>query len=281
MTTNFNRARTGLSNGLLPSFLTLLVCLGVAACADRDTNSSASARTESLPAVADERLPEVLATIGDDQITLDDVRGRVGGQLDQMTNSYLQQRHTLLDEALQQIVRDRLLAAEAEKRGMSTSELVEEETGASLEVTDAEIEAWYEENQSRLQGRSLDQVRDQIADHLRTTRRNEALTGLEERLSEEYGVAYHIEPFRLELDSGDAPSLGPSDAAVTLVEFSDFECPLLQPLLSYARADQGQLRRPNPDRLPAIPAHEPSPERLQSSGSLAVCERAGRVLGFP
>jgi predicted DsbA family dithiol-disulfide isomerase len=224
MTKDFNRARTGPS-GLLPSFFAMLACLGVAACADRNTGSTAVESSESRPAVAGTELPDVLATIGDEQITLDDVCARAGDQLDQMTNRYLQQRHELLDETLQRIVRDRLLGAEAEKRGISVNELIEDETGTNLEVTDVDIAAWYEENKSRMQGRTLDQVRDQIADHLRTTRRNEALTGLEERLSEEYGVTYHLEPFRVALDNEGAPALGPSDAAVTLVEFSDFECP--------------------------------------------------------
>jgi len=223
MIMNFDRAWNGWSSSLLPSFLTLLICLGVAACGDPDTRSTAP-RT-AAPTVADLPLPDVLATIGEEQITLDDVRARVGEQFDQMTNQYLQARYNLLDETLQQIMRDRLLAAEADERGMRVNELIEEETGVNLEVTEADIAAFYEENQSRLQGRSLDQVRDQIAEHLRTTRRNEAMAGLEDRLSDERGVVYHMQPFRVELENGGAPALGPSDAVVTLVEFSDFECP--------------------------------------------------------
>lgn len=237
MTTNLSRARTGLtgltgstgstgsSNGLLPSMLTLLVCLGIAACADQGTSSSAAERAGSRPAVADDPLPEVLASIGDEEITLDDIRDRIGEQLDQMTNRFLQQRYVLLDETLQRIVVDRVFAAEALERGMSTTDLIEEETGAGLEVTELEIAAWYEENQSRMGSRTLDQTRGQIADLLRTTGRDEALKSLEARLSEEYGVVYHLQPFRVELNNGGAPAIGPSDAAVTFVEFSDFECP--------------------------------------------------------
>lgn len=225
MTTTSRRARSRLSSSLSAPFLTLIVGLGLAACVDRDTSSSTVDRTKAEPVAAEAELPEVLATIGEEPVTLDEVRVRVGTQLDQMTNSYLQQRYNLLDETLQQIMRDRLLAAEADERGMSVNELIAEETGVNLEVTEADIAAFFDENQSRVQGRSLDEVRDQIADHLRTTRRDEAMAALEDRLSEEQGVVYHLQPFRVELDNGGAPALGPSDATVTLVEFSDFECP--------------------------------------------------------
>lgn len=225
MTTNLSRTGTRSSSGWLPSFLTLLVCLGLAACADQATSSSAVDRAGSRPAVANEAPPDILATIGDERITLDDVRGRVGEQLDQMTSRFLQQRYALLDETLQQIVIDRVFAAEALERGISTTDLVSQETGAGLEITEVEIATWYEENQSRMGGRTLDQVRDQITDHLRTTGRDEAMKSLEERLSEKYEVVYQLQPFRVELDNGGAPAFGPSDAAVTLVEFSDFECP--------------------------------------------------------
>jgi len=181
--------------------------------------------TGSLPAVADEPLPEVLATIGDEQITLADLRGRIGEQLDQMTNGFLQQRYTLLDESLQQLMRDRLLIAEAEKRGISTTELIEQETGAGLEITELEIAVWYQDNQSRMGDRTRDQARGQITDLLRTAGRDEAMKSLEARLHEEYGVVYHLQPFRVELNNEGAPAIGPSDAAVTFVEFSDFECP--------------------------------------------------------
>ena len=191
MITNFYRARAAWLNAPLPSFLLLLFGLGVAACGDRDTSSTME-RT-AAPTVADLPLPDVLATIGEEQITLDDVRARVGEQFDQMTNQYLQARYNLLDETLQEIMRGRLLMAEAEERGMrSVDELIEEESGTSLEVTDSEIDAWYEENQSSVQGRSLDQIRGQIADHLRATRREEAMAMLEDRLSVEQGVVYHL-----------------------------------------------------------------------------------------
>jgi protein-disulfide isomerase len=224
MIMNFDRAWTGWTSSRLPSFLTLLICIGVAACGDPDTRSTAP-RT-AAPTVADLPLPDVLATIGEEPITLDDVRARVGEQYDRMTNEYLQARYNLLDETLREIMRDRLIVAEAEERGMrSVDELIEAESGSSLDVTDEEVEAWYEENQSRAQGRALDEIRGQIADHLRSTKREEVMSPLEDRLSVEQGVVYHLQPYRVELDNRNAPSLGPSDAAVTLVEFSDFECP--------------------------------------------------------
>jgi len=123
------------------------------------------------------------------------------------------------------MIRDRLFAAESLKRGMSANDLVREETGSDLDVTEVEIAAWYEENQSRTGGRALEQIRDQIADFLRTTRQTDAVAQFIDRLSAEYGVVYHLDPFRVTLEDVGSPALGTDDATVTLVEFSDFECP--------------------------------------------------------
>jgi protein-disulfide isomerase len=88
-----------------------------------------------------------------------------------------------------------------------------------------EVDIWYQENQARLGGRSLDELRPQIAEYLREERRREVALQLEERLFRERGVVIHFEPVRLSLNNEGAPYLGPRNAPVTLVEFSDFECP--------------------------------------------------------
>jgi len=44
-------------------------------------------------------------------------------------------------------------------------------------------------------------------------------------LEEESRVAYEIGPYRLEIDTAGEPAKGPEDVPVTIVEFSDFECP--------------------------------------------------------
>ena len=46
-----------------------------------------------------------------------------------------------------------------------------------------------------------------------------------------YAVAYLLEPLRHEVAADGFPSSGPADAPVTIVEFSDFECPFCARLL--------------------------------------------------
>jgi protein-disulfide isomerase len=48
---------------------------------------------------------------------------------------------------------------------------------------------------------------------------------LQERLAKDIPVTVKFEPYRLEFDNRRSPDMGSSSAAVTLVEFSDFQCP--------------------------------------------------------
>ncbi len=185
---------------------------------------ASAAPPPSRPAAASD-LPDVLATIGDDKITMAEIRARVGDDLDQTETRYLRARHRLVDNALQAIIRDRILAAEAQKQGKTIDELVAAETGTAAEPTDADIAAWYAANPNRTGGRALEQLRPQITDFLRNERRTAAVQILESRLKDEQKVTVHLEPFRLQFDNTGAPTKGPAGAPVTLVEFSDFQCP--------------------------------------------------------
>jgi protein-disulfide isomerase len=53
----------------------------------------------------------------------------------------------------------------------------------------------------------------------------QALNEFAARLQEAREVVILLEPLRVDLNNEGSPALGPDDAPVTLVEFSDFECP--------------------------------------------------------
>ena len=210
------------------SAVLLTICaLGATAdCTDQKAATAGTARpAASAPSSEANALPEVLASIGDEKITLADLRSRVGDDLDQMDIRYQQQRHKVIDQALQDILRERILGAEAKKRGKTVEQLVADEAGGSLEPTDIEINAWYEQNKARLSNRPLEPLRPQIADYLRKERQRDAAKKLNDRLDKENRLTVYLEPFRVPLNNEGAPALGPENAKVTLVEFSDFQCP--------------------------------------------------------
>jgi len=191
-------------------------------------DGAAKTQSDAPAPPADSGVPEVLATIGGEKITLADVRGRAGEQLDQLDMQYRRTRDKLVGAALDSVVRERLLADESKKTGKTADELVAAELTGGAEPSDVEISTWYNDNQARLGGRPLDQVRSQIADYLRKERRANAATKLEQRLRDERNVRVAFEPFRIPFANEGAPSLGNKDAPVTLVEFSDFQCPYCQ-----------------------------------------------------
>ena len=74
-------------------------------------------------------------------------------------------------------------------------------------------------------------------------------------------------------------SLGGANAPVTLVEFSDFQCPFCARVMPTLKKREGDLRRPRADRLEGLPADVNSPAGVQGRRGRPVRARAGQVLG--
>ena len=199
----------------------------LAACSDQKSAVAAPAATPNAPAASGD-LPAVLASVGDEKITLADIRTRAGDQLDQLDIQYRRARDRLIGAALDSIIRERTIAAETKKTGKTADELLLAAMNGNATPTDVEIQTWFNENQARLGGRTLDQVKSQIVDLLTKQHRSEATNKLEQRLRGEQKVTVAYEPFRLTFNNAGAPTKGKANAPVTLVEFSDFQCPYCQ-----------------------------------------------------
>lgn len=204
--------------------LIVLIALGSAATACGEPSATAQGHA-GRPVTGDSPTPDILATIGDEQITFADVRALAGTDLDRIDLEHRRARSETIENALQAILRERVLEAEARERNQTVAELITVEAGLRLEPTSADVAAWYESNTDRVGGRPLEMVARQIADHLRNERLEAATRSLEERLSRDRNVVVHFDPFRFELANDGAPFLGGRDARVTLAVFSDFQCP--------------------------------------------------------
>ena len=167
----------------------------------------------------------VVATVGDVEVTLGDVRSEIDGRLKELEFNYRKERHDLLESALNNLVQRSLLEAEATRRGITLDELVEQETGDAIEVSDERVESFFRQNEEALGGQSLEQLAPQIRDYLIRRQRERILRNLAVELAQDVEVNFMLEPVRADFDLSGSPSYGPDDSRVTLVEFSDFECP--------------------------------------------------------
>jgi protein-disulfide isomerase len=232
--------------------LVALLVLGTTAGCSKDGANNAQA----APAAASTAgLPEVLATVGDDPITLKDVRERVGGELDKIETDYLRARSQTVEKGLELILQDRVLGDEAKKKGKTLDELVMAEAGGTFEPSEIEISTWYSENQNKVGGRTLDQVRTQIADLLRRRKRATAEERLGLRLNKERKVAVKFQPFRLAFNNEKAPILGKAGAKISVVEFSDFQCPFCKQFAPNLR----QIERDFGDKVEVVYRQYPIP----------------------
>ncbi|HVS62355.1 MAG TPA: thioredoxin domain-containing protein [Thermoanaerobaculia bacterium] len=163
-----------------------------------------------------------MATIGGVPITRAELEESLAAELERVER----ERHKILEQGLDPLIERRLLEAEAERRGTTPEALIEAETTSRTEpVTDEQVEAWYQANASRLQNRPKEQLLPQIETFLGQQAAAQARGAFLDELRGRQEVVVHFEPLRVSLDLEDATLKGPSAAPVTIVEFSDFQCP--------------------------------------------------------
>jgi protein-disulfide isomerase len=164
---------------------------------------------------------EVLAKVGDYEITRQEVEEVAPDQFIQAK----QQLHDITQRALDQAIDTKLVDLQAEKEGLDSQGLVVREVLSKLsEPTEEQIDSVYNAYREQLNNAPRDSVAPQIVDFLTRQERAVAMQVFVAQLRAQYDVRNYLEPARIEVEAI-GPSKGPEDAPITLVEFSDFECP--------------------------------------------------------
>jgi protein-disulfide isomerase len=166
-----------------------------------------------------------IAEINGVAITEDEVSRTIGMQLTKLE----EQIYQLKLQRLESIIADRLLAAEAGRRGISLIALLDAEvTSKTAVVSEQELETYYQTNKGQFKTQDEAVVRGQIRAALQNEKLMARRRAFLQSLRDQSKVTVRLRPpdvYRASVVAAGSRSLGSSEAPVTIVEFSDYHCP--------------------------------------------------------
>jgi predicted DsbA family dithiol-disulfide isomerase len=177
--------------------------------------------------------------------------------------------HQLRSQALDALIAQALLEKEAEARGIPPEALHKAEVEDKALVTDADAKAYYETNKARFGSTSEADALRQIKTGLGQQRQGERRAAFARELRAKYDVKVLLEPYRVPVEIGRAPARGNPKAPVTVVEFSDFQCPYCV----RARPTVNRVREVYGDKVRWVFRHFPLDFHAQAekAGEAAAC----------
>jgi len=131
-------------------------------------------------------------------------------------------------QRVDRLVDDTLLLDEARRRQVGPEEIVRSEISDKVRPpTEAEVAQFYNENKARISG-DLNSVRNQIATYLQNESRQRYERDLSAKLRKGANIQWLIseppQPVQ-NISVDDDPARGATTAPVTIIEFTDFQCP--------------------------------------------------------
>jgi hypothetical protein len=161
-----------------------------------------------------------LAQIGDHAITEADIADEIAGQMVRINN----QLYSVKKQAVDSAIANYLIEQEARKRGVTPDQLLQQEVTDKIPaVTDAEIQQVYDSNKARLGGKKLEEVKSQIQQQLQANKQQQRQQEFTQELRKAASIKMFLKPPILEVATDGAPTRGPANAPITIVEFSDFQ----------------------------------------------------------
>lgn len=189
----------------------------VVACTAEQAKAKPNFVTKDPPA------PGVVAKINGQNITEEDLIGDA-----KMDFHELKKREfDLKMDRLNKLVVDRMIGDEAKKAGMPLDAYIDKNVvKGEIKISDTEYQKFVAEK--RIPKEQINpQIKDRINNFLKSQKRQDAINGYIAKITKSNPVEVYFSKPKMEVavDTTGAPQWGKDDAPVTLVEFSDFQCP--------------------------------------------------------
>jgi protein-disulfide isomerase len=183
----------------------------------RTDTAGLQATAQSQNSVTPARKP--IAAIAGRVLYEDELLPLMEEQLQHLRN----QEYELKSRALEKLIDQKLLEAAASRNGVAPDRLIEQEVLSKVpEPTDSEIQAFYLGQRER---QPLEEVKARLREALKQAKIEQARLPYMEQLRRESNVNILLQPPKIEIGYDPSRVRGNPDAPITIVEFSDFECP--------------------------------------------------------
>ena len=230
------------------------------------SHAAAQLPAEAPPAAAKAVPAAPAATVAGTPIDLAEVEELIRPQLMELRS----REHQLRTQALDVLIGRTLIEKEAAARGMTAAALDQAEVSAKVSVSDAEVKTLYDNNKARFSNVPEATAIEQIRGGLTQQRENERRSAYVKELRARYSVTGDARALPRARGAGPgARCAATSRRAVTILEFSDFQCPYCQRV----RPTMTRLREVYSDRVRFAFRHYPLDfhPQAQKAGEAAAC----------
>ncbi len=166
----------------------------------------------------------VVAKIGNEEITEEMLVGD-----DKLDFFDLKKReYDLRMSRLEKLLIDKLVGAEAKKANLSLDEFINKKVlSGGIKVSDEKLKKFVADKHIPENQASNPQIKERIIAYIQAGERQEMVEQYLAKLTKSSPVEVYFNKPKLveQVDAGNAPFFGKKDAKVTIVEFSDFQCP--------------------------------------------------------
>jgi len=140
---------------------------------------------------------------------------------------FRQQEYDVRASVLNSLIQQQLITDEAAARKVSEADLMKAEVDdKSGSPTPDDVSKFYDTNKARMGGKSFDDVKGDIEKMLKGQKANDRRGQFLAELTAKNNVKVMLDPPRstVTIRPG-TPAMGPENAPVTIVEWSDYQCP--------------------------------------------------------
>jgi protein-disulfide isomerase len=163
---------------------------------------------------------KIVAVVNDTAIT--------EAEVDQMVLSQIlpleQQLFAIRQAALENLIVRHLLEEEAKRKGVSVEDLRRQMTSGKVEVPPQKVDEIYGQNASVFATMSPDEAKERVRLDLENQERMQNYLAALQLLRKNARIEIRLGEPRVPYADIAGPSIGPEQAPVTLIEFSDFQC---------------------------------------------------------
>ncbi|MBL8933286.1 MAG: thioredoxin domain-containing protein [Archangium sp.] len=265
-----------MTNPLRSAFFAVSIAFALVGCKNENGGGAKTPPAAQVQLVSAENPDTVLAKLNGKEIKLKDVDDVVGAKIKELDKQKFETRK----QGLEQLIVQSLVKDAAGKEGKTEEQFLKANIDEKLPPPpDAEIAKVFEENKAQMPpGSTLESMRPQIIGFLQQEQKRQIAMKLFGDLRAKAQVQVLLSEPRVTVEAK-GPAKGASEAKVTIVEFSDFQCPFC----SKAEPSVDEVMKNYSDKVKVVFRHFPldfHEKAFKAAEGAACAEEQGKFWEF-